>query len=184
MQKEIGIGLTIALLFVTGVTMTGSAMAQSNNSTVDKNNYTVKNETVIMAIDSHVDLVDYEFKDGIVYVVVENSYPVKQLRISDMYSEGEGASRMADKTVMLQRGRNVITFDVTEVSGEQGVSIATNDGIVGIREKTGIELFTKSYSGWSVMAGSILGGGVSATGLLVLAYKREMEISSKVKRIL
>lgn len=189
-KAKIGSMVVIALLLVTGVTAMGSAMAQqtteAGNTTTTATpepteTSTPSNETSVIQIDSSATVLDYEFQGDKLVIWIESDYS-QLMVISDMFVAGTGAQNIPQKRMTLDSGRNRITFETTTWKGTHGATIATSDGAIAISEKTGGTSFSSKYSAETLIGMGIV-GILSGVGLVLgIAYKRELDYTSDVKR--
>lgn len=159
--------------------MSGIALAQENTTkTVSEEG----NDTVVMQVDNQLTLVDYRFTEKHVMIILDSGYS-RPVVLSDMYVTGSGAQQIPRKNIMLDAGKNRITFDATSWKGMRGVAISSSRGVVAITDSTGGGFsFPGTYSGGQVIAflsiGSLIGIGL----VVVISYKRKLDYTSEITR--
>lgn len=168
----------IALLLVTGVTMSGSALAQSTATPTETE---TQEETSVIQIDESVTVTDYSFEGEKITVIVEAGY-AQTVVISDMFVSGTGAQNIEQKRLTVNKGKNEITMQVTAYKGLKGATVATSGGAVALSEETGGTYFTSSYSSETLMI-MLITGILTGIGLVMgIAYKKELDYTSDIKR--
>ena len=181
--KSIGV-VAFAMLLLIGP-MSGIAYAQEESQTSTPTPTPTEEETVVAQLSDSLTLVSYNFHDGKVTLVIEADYS-QDIAIVDRFGDmenGGGFSNTQQKVVTLDSGKNKITIDVTEWNGYAGVSLGYNGGGGGItQEVEGTSVFTLDYSAETLIIMLAVGVVVGIGLVLVVAYKKDMDYTSKVKQ--
>ncbi|WP_139173307.1 hypothetical protein [Halogranum gelatinilyticum] len=154
----------------TSGTSTSTPTPEPSTPDVDRNATTYAAE-----IGPVTKLVDWDYRDGRFYLLVESKIP-NRVTLSESPDVSRGAGSFNIKTVNVPRGRTMLEVNAAKNDGAAVVSITTSQciaagscGYVSTGQKGGPSPFeqTTSTAGWL--------GGVTVTGLMVTvaAYRRK-----------
>ncbi len=152
------------------------ASAQENNTSTTSD---VNSEEYELAVSDQLRIVDYSFENGIATVTVESD-KYQMLVFTEMMTQ-KGAKKLNQKEVHVSANkRTTIEFDT---QGSNGFTLASPDGIVGVKESGGgMFSFAATFTSTEMIIYGILSmlGGVGVVG--AFAYKRRLNVVTEIER--
>lgn len=192
--KIIVVMCAIVALTVTGVTITSQSaqagsFAQENNTSTATNTPTPTvtetpqlpdNVEYEASVSDTLRIINYTVRDnGLITVRLESDL-YQRIVLTELMTTS-GIENLNQKEVDISRGITKVSLKVDE-SQTMGLTIASKDGIVGIREEKGGFDFTGTYSGETLLMILITGMGGGIGIVTLVAYRKEIKYSSEITR--
>jgi hypothetical protein len=184
--KFIACACAIVALTVTGVTiMSQSAYAFNNvqnntTATVTETPQVQNNLEYEASVDETLRVINYTIRDsGLITVRLESDYYQKIILTELMTTSG--IENLNQKEIEISRGITKVSLKVDKAD-VMGLTIASNDGIVGIRGTDSGFDFTGTYSGETLLMILITGMGGGIGIVTLVAYRKEIKYSSEITR--
>jgi hypothetical protein len=196
--KFIACACAIVALTVTGVTITSETAHASvnlqDNTTTTQTAQTTPTTTETptatpevgsnleyeASVDETLRVINYTIRDsGLITVRLESDY-YQRIVLTELMTTS-GIENLNQKEIEISRGITKVSLKVDKAD-VMGLTIASNNGIVGIRGKDSGFDFTGTYSGETLLMILITGMGGGIGIVTLVAYRKEIKYSSEITR--
>lgn len=177
--KKMGVVVVASILLI-GLTPMG-ASAQEVTPTSTPVETEESEETYKAQIGESLYVVDYSIgNNGNATVILQSERP-QSVTLTEMMV-ADGIQELNQKTVTIGKGRYELSINVDSSKNQMGFTVATSEGIVGMKDRKTPDWFNGSYSGEQTMLYASFGffGGI---GLVTLnMYRIKQNYTNDVER--
>lgn len=187
--KFIVVLCAIVAFTVTGVTITSQSahahsFSQQNNTTatptVTETPQVSNNLEYEASVSESLRVINYTIRDsGLITVRLESDL-YQRIILTELMTTS-GIENLNQKEVDISRGITQVSLRVDKAD-TMGLTVASKDGIVGIRGESGGFDFTGTYSGETLLMILITGMGGGIGIVTLVAYRKEIKYSSEITR--